>query len=228
VARVSNSTCFASTCCLAIALTGNVALAQSMPAATMPAPPDRSDGWNTATNILAASSLAVELLLPRVFYSDPDVTTGWKARWHVSALAPVMLLTTLALFNETTLKDSFAGARPGCDGGQGAPGCTSYGFMSTQSFAAGSALGHGVAVFLVDTLRWSGGAVNAGSLLGEIGIPLILAPITAIGRTAGNWESGGQAWGSATIGLGVGLAVGLLYSELQRPECGYTGNLICW
>lgn len=172
--------------------------------------------------------MAVELILPRVFYSDPEVTTGWKARWHVSALAPIMTLATLALFNEVTLKSAFAGARPGCDSSEGQAGCTSYGFMSTQSFTSGSALGYGAAVFLVDTLRWSDGAVNAGSLLGEVVLPLVLAPITAVGRTAGNWETAGQAWGSATIGLGVGLAMGFLYASLQRPECGYTGNLICW
>src|SRR6266436_3199094 len=88
--------------------------------------PDRSDGWNTATNILAASSLAVELVLPRVFFSDPDVTSGWKGRWHVSALAPVMTLAALGLFNEQVLKDAFTGSRPGCDSSnQGHTGCTS-------------------------------------------------------------------------------------------------------
>jgi hypothetical protein len=173
--------------------------------------------------------MAFELLMPRVFYSDPDVTSGWKARWHLSALVPVMTSTALAFFNETTLKDAFSAFRPGCsDATQGQPGCTSYGFLSTQSFVAGSALGQGAAVFLVDTLRWSGGQVNAGSLVGEVIVPLVLAPITVIGRTAGDWESGGQAWGSAAIGLGVGLGLGLLYASLQRPECGYTGNLICW
>jgi hypothetical protein len=218
-ARVRVATSFG----LVIALTGRIALAQSAPAA-----PDRSDGWNTATNVLAVSSMAIELLLPRVFYSDPEVTTGWKARWHVSALAPIMTMTALALFNEQTLKGAFAGSRPGCDGAQGQPGCTSYGFLSTQAFVGGSALGYGAAVFLVDTLRWSDGAVNAGALIGEVGLPLVLAPIATIGRTAGNWETAGQAWGSATIGLGVGLVMGFLYSTLQRPECGYTGHLICW
>jgi hypothetical protein len=209
-------------------LTSSGARAQSAPTPP-PSPPNRSDGWNTATNALAASALAVELLLPRVFYSDPEVTSGWKGRWHVSALAPVMTLTTIGLFNETTLKDTFSGLRPGCqDANQGQAGCTSFGFLSTQSFLAASALGEGVSVFLVDTLRWSGGQVNAGALLGEVGIPLILAPITAIGRTSGNWESGGQSWGSAAIGLGLGLATGFLYASMQRPECGYSGNLICW
>ncbi len=167
--------------------------------------------------------------MPRVFLSDPEVTSGWKARWHVSVLTPILALTTLALFNEQVLKSSFAGSLPGCTSdNQGQPGCTSYGFLSTQSFAAASALGQGAGVFLVDTLRWSGGSINAGSLIGEVGVPLVLAPITIIGRTEGNWESGGQAWGSAAIGLGIGLGLGFLYASLQRPECGYTGNLICW
>jgi len=222
----------ASCCALAVALAGGAARAQSAPVTVTPtagavAAPDRSSGWNTATNVLSVSSLAFELVMPRVFYSDPSVTTGFKARWHVSALAPIMTLATLALFNEQVLKDSFAGLRPDCTD-QGQPGCSSFGFMSTQSFAAGSALGYGTGVFLVDTLKWSGGAVNGGALVGEVIVPLILAPITAIGRTAGNWETGGQAWGSAVIGLGVGLAMGAMYSLLQRPECGYTGNLICW
>ncbi len=216
--------------CLVFTLASHAASAQSAaPAAAPPAPPDRSEGWNTATNVLAVSSLAVELVLPRVFFSDPDVTAGWKARWHASALAPVMTLAAIGFFNEQVMKDAFSGARPGCtDATQGQAGCTSYGFMSTQAFVAGSALGQGAAVFLVDTLRWSGGQVNAGALLGEVGVPLVLAPITAIGRSAGNWESGGQSWGSAAIGLGVGLGMGMLYASMQRPECGYTGNLICW
>ena len=28
--------------------------------------------------------------MPRVFYADPEVTVGWKARWHVSVLAPIV------------------------------------------------------------------------------------------------------------------------------------------
>jgi hypothetical protein len=211
-----------------VLLLSGVARAQSAPASP-PAPPGRSDAWNTATNILAASALGVELVMPRVFFSDPDVTAGYKARWHVSALAPVMTTGAIALINEVALKDSFSGLRPDCtDETQGTPGCTSFGFLSTQAFVAGSALGQGVGTFLVDTMKYSGGQVNAGALIGEIGVPLVLAPITAIGRTSGNWESGGQAWGSAAIGLGVGLALGTLYAEMQRPECGYTGNLICW
>lgn len=187
--------------------------------------PSRDTTWNTATNVLAVSSLAAEALIPRTFFSDPEVTAGWKARWHVSVLAPIMTLSTLALANEVSFKSAFASPRPGCP--ESGP-CDGYGLLSTPSFAAASALGHGVAVFLVDTVRWSNGNVSVGGLLGEVVLPLVLAPITIVGRTAGNWESGGQAWSSGGIGLAAGLLTGFLYATLQRPECGYTGNLICW
>jgi hypothetical protein len=205
-------------------LTGGSARAQSAPAA-----PDRSDGWNQATHVLAISSLALEALLPRVFTSDPDVTAGWKARWHVSVLAPTMTLTALALLNEQSFKSAFADPRPGCSGAAAdQPGCATYGFVSTPSFVTGSALGQGAGVFLVDSLRWSHGAVHPGALVGEVGVPLVTTLIVSAGRAAGNWESAGQSWSSAGIGLVFGLGLGALYATMQRPECGYTGNLVCW
>ena len=191
--------------------------------------PERDSGWNTATNVLVVSSLAFQLVMPRVFFSDPEVTVGWKARWHVSALAPIMTIATVSFFNEYHLKNSFEGYRPGCDEtNQGLAGCTSYGMMSTHSFAAFAALGHGAGVFFTDTMKWSNGNLNVGALFGEVGVPLILGVITAVGRSAGNYETGGQVWGSAGIGFGFGLGTGLLYALMQRPECGYTGSLICW
>ncbi|MGH7434526.1 MAG: hypothetical protein ACRENE_02545 [Polyangiaceae bacterium] len=193
--------------------------------ASAEAPPSRDGGWNTATNVLAVSSLAAGALMPRVFFSDPEVTAGWKARWHLSVLAPIMTLTSLALANEVSLKGAFAAPRPGC---QDSGPCDGYGLFSTPAFAASSALGNGVAVFLVDTLKWSSGNVGVGGLFGEVILPLVLAPITIIGRTAGNWESGGQAWSSGGVGLLSGLVTGFVYATLQRPECGYTGSLVCW
>ena len=35
---------------------------------------------------MALSSTGLVMIMPRVFYSDPEVTAGWKARWHVSVL----------------------------------------------------------------------------------------------------------------------------------------------
>ncbi len=202
----------------------------SVPCEAQPLPvPVRSDAWGQASNVMAVSAAGLVLVMPRVFYSDPEVTAGWKARWHLSALAPIMTLTTISLLNEQSLKDSFASPRPGCDDtNQGAVGCTSFGMFSTQSFLAFGALGAGAAVFLVDTVKWNDGRFNVGAFVGDIGVPAVLAVIVAVGRSSGNWESGGQVWGSAGIGLGAGLGTGLLYSLLQRPECGYSGNLVCW
>lgn len=205
--------------------------AQAQVAAAPPAPDrHRSAGWKDATNILTLSSLGVQLLMPRVFFSDPEVTVGWKARWHASVLAPSMTLIATGLVNEQFLKDSFKGHRPGCDAkSQGwVAGCTDYGMLSTHSYLVGSALGQGLGIFLVDTIKWSGGRLNGGSLAMNVGVPAVLGVITTVGRSAGNWETSGQAWGSAGIGLALGLGMGALYGAAQRPECGYGGDLICW
>jgi hypothetical protein len=189
--------------------------------------PERDSGWKTATTITAVSAGGLALLMPRVFYSDPEVTVGWKARYHVSVLAPVMTFSALSLANEVFFKDLFEGDRPDCSDTT-TPGCTSYGMLSTHSFFAFSAFGNGTGVFLADTFKWSDGRFHGGAFVGQVGVPLVLSVITAVGRTAGNWESGGHVWGSAGIGFATGIGTGLLYALLQRPECGYTGKLICW
>jgi len=207
-----------------------VAMFASVPsrAQAQPAPIERSTGWDDATTIMALSSLGLQLVMPRVFYSDPEVTAGWKGRWHVSALAPIMTLATLTLVNHHYLKDSFESPLPGCDVNPGDPSCTKFGMFSSQSLLAWSAFGQGTGVFLGDTFKWSDGRFNAGAFTGNVAVPLVLAVITSVGRTSGNLESGGQVWASAGVGALVGLGTGVMYSLLQRPECGYTGSLICW
>jgi hypothetical protein len=199
------------------------------PAAAQQAPPERSQAWDDATTILTLSAMGIELLMPRVFYADPEVTVGWKARWHASVLAPSMTLAAIALLNEQWLKEQLGGLRPGCsDENQGEPGCTDYAMLSTHAFAASSAFGQGLGIFLLDTLKWSGGRFNFGAFAMNTAVPGVLAVITTIGRSAGDWEEPGQAWGSAGIGLALGLGMGALYGSAQRPECGYSGSLICW
>ncbi len=78
-------------------------------------PDERSDAWDTATTVLTLSTVGLGLVMPRVFYADPEVTVGWKARFHVSVLAPTMTLAALTLLNEHTLKEQFKGYRPGCE-----------------------------------------------------------------------------------------------------------------
>ena len=77
-------------------------------------------------------------------------------------------------------------------------------------------------------MKWSNGQFHAGSFVGNLAVPLVFAGVTAVGRTAGNWEDGGTVVASSAAGLVTGMLTGLTYALLQRPECGYTGSLICW
>ena len=192
-------------------------------------PRARSGSWQTVTTVTALAALGTQLLVPRTFYSDPETTVGWKGRWHVSALAPVMTIAGLVLVNEVFLKDAVASRRPGCDDAtQGGIGCKDYQALSSHAFAGFAAFGHGTAVFLVDMTKWSGGRFNAASFTGDVVLPLVLAGVTSVGRGAGKWESTGDVIVSSVAGLGVGALLGLTYAVMQRPECGYTGDLICW
>lgn len=191
--------------------------------------PERDVAWQTVTGVTMVAAGATQLLMPRVFYSDPEVTVGWKARFHVSVLAPVMTLTSLTLLNEHALKNLFRGARPGCDDtNAGLARCDSFGTLSTHTFAAASALGHGAGVFIFDTFKWSHGRVNPWSLIGNVAAPFAFAFTTGLGRGLGNWENTGQILGGGLAGLGIGFLSGMTYSLMQRPECGYTGSMICW
>jgi hypothetical protein len=175
------------------------------------------------------AAAAIQLVMPRVFYSDPEATVGWKARWHISQLAPVMTLAALTMANEFALKDALADPRPGCDStNQGGAHCDTYGMLSTHAFGAGAALGHGAGVWLVDTLKWSDGRFNAGAFVGDVALPAVLAGVTMVGRGAGNWETGTQIAAGGIAGLVIGFGAGAAYALLQRPECGYSGSLFCW
>jgi hypothetical protein len=206
-------------------------LGVSSPASAQPVSPvpNRDQGWGVATTVTMGSAAALQLVMPRIFYSDPETTVGWKARWHVSQLAPVMTLALLTATNETLLKDALADPRPGCDDtNKGGSHCDTFGMMSSHAFAAGSALGHGAAVWLFDMTKWSGGKFNAGSFVGNVVLPAILGTVTVVGRGAGNWETGAQIATGGLTGLGLGFLVGTTYALMARPECGYSGDLICW
>ena len=189
---------------------------------------ERDNGWKTAGEATAVAALVSQAIMPRVYYSDPQVTTGWKARWHVSVLAPVATYLVVAGLNEMVLKDAFADPRPGCDGTSTDPSCSSNGMMSTAGILGGSAVGHGTATFLVDTFVHSGGSVNAWSLLGGVVTPLILGTFSAVSMSASGYESGEQILAGNLTGLASGLVFGGMYSLLQVPRCGYGGDVVCW
>ena len=210
-------------------LLGTLAIGADASAQPVSPVPKRDVAWQTITGITLGLGAASQLLMPRIFYSDPEVTVGWKARWHVSTLAPVMTLAMLTMVNEYALKDAFKGDRPGCDDtNRGLTNCTSYGMVSSHSFGAGAALGHGAAVFLFDTTKLGGGKWSGYSLAGNVAFPLVTGVLTVVGRAVGNWESGGQILAGGLAGLGIGFLTGTMYTLMQRPECGYTGSLICW
>ena len=190
---------------------------------------ERSDTAATVTTITMVAGAATVTLMPRIFHSDPETTVGWKARWHVSILAPSLANVTLTLLNEHALKDAIRSPRPGCDEtNQGTGRCQDFGSLSSHTFLAASAFGQGTAIFLSDMLKWNDGRFNVGSFLGNVAFPLVFAGVTAVGRTAGDWEDGGTVALSGVSGLVTGGLMGLGYAVLQRPECGYTGSLVCW
>ncbi|MBX3207567.1 MAG: hypothetical protein KF764_21135 [Labilithrix sp.] len=210
---------------VAIAAVPRDAAAQSLP------PPDRSAAWDTVSTVAMVVGMSSQVLMPRLYWSDTEVTIGSKARWHASVLGSTMFLLTTAFFNELVVKPEITSYRPGCGvSNVGAPGCTTFGMPSTHTFVAFSALGHGGGVFLVDTLKWSDGRVSGLAIAGDVALPLVAAGLTYAGRVAGtpSQEHGDQALVGAAVGLGFGLLAGGAYALLQRPECPYGAGVICW
>jgi hypothetical protein len=214
----------------ALALGAGVFAANDASAQSLP-PPQRSAAWETVSNVSAVVGMGSQVLMPRIYWSDTEVTIGQKARWHFSVLAPTMFLLTAALFNELVVHDAITSYRPGCGPSNvGVEGCTSFGMPSSHTFVAFSSLGHGTGVFLIDSLKWSNGHISVGAIAGDIGLPLIASGLTFAGRVAGSpsIEHGDQAAVGGLIGLGFGLLAGGAYALLQRPECPYGAGIICW
>jgi hypothetical protein len=175
------------------------------------------------------AGVATTLLMPRILTAIPENTAGWKTRWHVSVLAPTLTNVSLTVLNELALKDAIGSHRPGCDEAtQGRGDCRDFGSLSSHAFLSFAALGQGTTTFLVDTLKWNDGSFHLGAFVGDVGLPLVFAGVTAIGRSAGNWEGSGTVVLSSVAGLVTGAVTGLGYALLQEPACGYTGSLICW
>jgi hypothetical protein len=175
--------------------------------------------------------MTTQVLMPRLYLSDSEVTVGWKARFHGSVFASTMSLVGLALLNEYALHPQITSYRPGCGPSNvGVPGCTTFGMPSSHAFVAFSALGHGTAVFLVDSWKWSDSHYHPGAIAGDVGLPLVASVLTFAGRVAGtpSQEHLDQVAVGAAVGLGFGLLAGGAYSYFQRAECGYGAGVICW
>lgn len=229
------------------------ALAFEQPAAAQPAGDPvpvtplvaRDAGWGVVSDVAMTIGILSPFLMPRVYYSDPTSTVGWKGRWHVSMLAPAMTMLGATLLVDIPIKNEAKGPRPGCSAANtqvGFPGsgCETFGGPSTHMFATYGSLGAGTAIFLVDTFKYSDGRFSAPGFIGNVGLPLTAAIFGTIGRAIEPgvdaatgakleaYEDPGQIAAGAISGLLTGAAIGVTYALLQRPSCGYGDAIICW
>ncbi len=220
---------FASAACLC--------LSEGTANAQIPPVVGRDQNWETVSNVSLAIGVGVVALMPRVYFSSPDATVGWKARYHVSALAPAMTLTGLTLLLDGPIRDKIQSPKQGCsveDTLARLPnsGCESFGSPSTHAFASWGATGAGVGTFMVDTFKYSDGHFNGPSFVGNVAVPLVASIMTSVSRsTDGSGlapEDAKQVLAGGLPGFAVGALLGVGYSMLQEPDCGYGNYLFCW
>lgn len=215
----------------------SLTLAEGTAEAQIPPFVARDANWDVVSNVSLGIGVGVAALMPRVYYSSPDATVGWKARYHVSVLAPAMTLTGLTMLVDGPIKAQFQSPKQGCsveDTLAGLPdsGCESFGGPSTHAFASWGATGIGLGTFLVDTLKYSDGHFSVPSFVGNVAVPLTSSIMTSVARSAdGNGlgpESTEQVVAGALPGFAVGALLGVGYALLQEPDCGYGNYLFCW
>ncbi len=197
----------------------------------------RDQNWGIVSDVSLAIGASTVFLMPRVYYSDPESTVGWKGRWHFSHFAPMMTMAAATLLFDGPIKNSLQYTRPGCTdvdprvAGPGS-GCETFGGPSTHAFATWGAFGVGTGIFLVDTLKYSKGRFHAGSFVGNVIVPLAAGVMSSVSRSVNGsgiqFESDEQVLAGTFIGMGTGMLVGVAYSLLQRPSCGYGNAVFCW
>jgi len=158
---------------------GAVVVPSSAFAQAVPQIAPRDSTWEIISDITLGIGVGTVSLMPRIYYSDPEATVGWKARWHISVLAPILLLTTTTFIIDGPIKNAIQSNRPGCNLDETNvrfpdSGCESFGGPSTHSFAAWAAPGAGLGIFIADTFIHSDGKVHAGSIIGNIVVPTSL------------------------------------------------------
>lgn len=221
-------------------LTGALGLTFGESTARAQVPPfaERDDNWDAVSTVSMVVGISTVALMPRVYYSSPDATVGWKARWHVSVLAPVMTMTALTWLVDQPISNAIESPRDGCTLDQTLAqiddsGCEKFGSPSTHAFASWSATGAGLGIFLVDTLKYSDSEFHVGSFIGNVAVPLTASILTSVSRSADGSGIGPESTGQVMLagaipGFLSGALVGLTYSLLQEPDCGYGGSLFCW
>jgi hypothetical protein len=219
---------------LCMLLNEDAALAQQ----DIPPTVERDPNWDAVSSISMMIGVGSVALMPRVYYSSPDATVGWKARWHVSSLVPTLGLTGLTLLVDGPIRNAIQSPKEGCtlDDTLNRPpdgdGCESFGGPSTHAFASWGATGAGMGIFLVDMFEYSDSEFNVPSLLGNVAVPLTASIMSSVSRSADGRgvgpEGTGQVVAGALPGFAVGMLLGVGYSMLQEPDCGYGGYIFCW
>jgi hypothetical protein len=226
---------------LASALSMTLGHREASAQTTIPPVVERDPNWDIVSSVSMVIGVSAATLMPRIYYSSPDSTVGWKARWHVSMLAPAMTMVGTTLLVDGPIREAIQSTREGCSLDQtlGATprlepdsGCEGFGGPSSHAFAAWGAWGAGTSIFLVDTIKYSDLEFHGGSFVGNVVVPLAGAILTSVARSADGSglgpESTGQVVAGALPGAGVGLLLGFGYAMFQEPDCGYGGYLICW
>jgi hypothetical protein len=226
---------------ISVAAVGIAALSLLAPgeAAAQAVPPaaQRDAGWGAVSDVSLAISAVSLALTPRVYYSDPISTVGWKGRYHVSILAPMMTMVAMSWLFDQPLKSAFQDPRPGCTLEQTnaqMSGCESFGLVSTHGMATASFAGVGLGVWLIDTFKYSDGRVHPANLIGNVVLPLSATVVGSVARgfendgTVRGFEKPEQILAGAIPGFVIGTITGLVYSSLQRPSCPYGDSLFCW
>ncbi len=153
------------------------------------------------SDVALAIGVLSPVLMPRVYYSDPTATVGWKGRWHFSMLAPAATMVSLTFLIDGPIKQAAKDPRPGCeqantDVGFPGSGCETFGAPSTHMFATYGSFGAGATIFLVDTFKYSDGRFNVPSFIGNVALPLTAAVLGTVGRAI---ETGTDATTGVTI-----------------------------
>jgi hypothetical protein len=213
----------------------SLAWTESSLAQTVPPSAPRDENWEIVSQVSMLIGVGTATLMPRVYYNDPEATVGWKARWHVSQLAPAFTLLGATLLVDGPIRNLGEGTRPGCtvaetESGFAGSNCESYGMPSTHSFAAWSAAGAGLGIWVADTFVHSNSEINVGSIIGNLAVPVTAGVMTSVARGVGTepHEDADQILVGLAAGLPIGFLTGIGYALLQEPNCGYGNNLICW
>lgn len=203
-------------------------------AQAIPPAAERDENWEAVSTVSMLIGVGTTTLMPRIYYNDPEATVGWKARYHVSQLGVAAALTSATILVDGPIKNLAEGTRPECSveeteiRAEGS-NCESYGMPSTHSFAAWSAHGAGLAIWIIDAWVYSE-RVDVGSLIPNVVVTGVAATLTSVARGVGTepYEDPAQIGVGVAAGMITGFLVGLPYALLQEPNCGYGNNVICW